>query len=159
MAWSFSVNGLESFQMDLATWASIPKDMLLEQVVLPAADFLKEKMSDAAGQFFNVVTGSLASSIKVLRKGVYEGGARATVGPSQGRHPKSTQGVRHPRAQGGGGGHYQGTNAEVAFILEYGSSRIPGRHWMEITCSKFEAEILAIMEDAFFNLLELLRAA
>ena len=159
MAWSFNVNGLERFQMDVAAWASIPKDLLLEEVVLPAADFLKEKMSEAAGRFFNVVSGSLSDSIKILRKGVYESGASATVGPSQGKHPKSTQGVRRPRAQGGGGGLYQGTNAEVAYILEYGSSRIPARHWMELTCSKHEAEIQTIMEDAFFNLLELLRAA
>ena len=159
MGFSFSVNGLENLHVDLATWSAIDPSDILNSVVLPAAEYLRQEYQKAAMQLLNVVSGSLSSSIRILRKGVYSWGVSATVGPNQGRHPKSSQGKRHPRAQGGGGGNYQGTNAEVAFILEYGSARIQGRHWMETACTRAEPGIFAIMENAFYELLEKLRAA
>jgi len=158
MNFSFNVNGLEGLQTDMATWAAIdPKD-ILSSVVLPAADYLKSKYEQSARLMMNVLSGDLSSSIRILRKGVYSWGVSALVGPNQARHDKSTQGKRHPRAQGSGS-HYEGTNAEVAFILEYGSARIKGRHWMENALTRAEPGIFAIMEDGFYKLLESLRAA
>ncbi len=154
-----TVNGLDQLRADFASWASIPDDAILDRVVLPAAEYFKTRLAMAAATFFNVVSGSLAGSIKILRRGVYDWGIAATVGPDQGKHPHATQGKRKPRAQGGGGGHYGGTNAEIAYILEYGSTRIPARHWIEQTLNEVEPDIHAMMEAAFAELMDELSQA
>lgn len=43
-------------------------------------------------------------------------------------------------------GSYQGTNAEVAFILEYGSPRIGATHFMENTAEESEQEVYNAMD-------------
>ena len=46
----------------------------------------------------------------------------------------------------------KGSNAEIAFIHEYGSSRTPGVHWMETAVNEDEGAIHSIMECGFESL-------
>ena len=150
-----SVVGLTEFQTSMAQLAAIPEDTFLEEVVFPAAQVLIRAYQEACAGALKTVTGSLASSFEVLRTG----SVWALVGPNQRKHPHSTASKRKPRAQGGGGGHYGGTNAEVAYIQEYGTVRIPGKHFMEHAEEDSEEEILAVMADAFGRLLDRLSGA
>ena len=155
MAAGMEITGLTEVQADMATLAQISSDDIMAEVILPAAQILVDAFREAATSALKTVTGSLANSFKVLRQGE----DWALVGPNQGKHPHSTGGKRKPRAQGGGGGHYGGTNAEVAYIQEYGTVRIPGKHFMEQAGDEHEGEILAAMQEAFYALLDRLTGA
>ena len=144
-----TVTGLQEAQLSFAKLAAIPDESILNDVVLPAAQIMVDAFKDAAGSLLAVRSGSLSGSFKVLRKGANW----ALVGPNQSKHPKSSQGIRHRRAQGGGG-HYGGTNAEVAYIQEYGSTRITGTHFMERTQDEREGEVQDTMEGAFNELVD-----
>lgn len=150
-----TVTGLTEFQTSIAQLAAIPEETILEEVLLPAADIMIRAYQEACSAALKTVTGSLASSFEALRRGANW----ILVGPNQGKHPHSTASKRKPRAQGGGGGHYGGTNAEVAYIQEYGTVRIPGKHFMEHAEEDSEEEILAVMADAFGRLLDRLSGA
>lgn len=150
---NFTVNGLDKLDVSIAQLAAISDGDLLSRVVLPAAEKLVTSMKDKAGNMMNVITGSLMGSVEILGQGSLGAGVFAQVGPNQGKHPKSGRGVRHRTAQGGGGGHYKGSNAEIAFIHEYGSSRTPGVHWMETAVNEDEGAIHSIMESGFESLI------
>lgn len=49
-------------------------------------------------------------------------------------------------------GHYYGTNAEIAYILEYGSPRISASHWMENANEGAEDELVDIQQKAWDDL-------
>ena len=149
---NFTVNGLDKLDVSIAQLAAITDGDLLSRVVLPAAEKLVASMQEKAGSMMNVITGSLMGSVEILGRGSLGAGVFAQVGPNQGKHPGSGRGVRHRKAQGGGG-HYQGTNAEIAFIHEYGSSRTPGVHWMETAVNEDEGAIHGIMEAGFESLI------
>ena len=72
-----------------------------------------------------------------------EDGAGISVLP-MGKHPKSSTGKRRGKRRSNGS--YQGTNAEVAFILEYGSPRIGATHFMENTAEESEQEVYNAMD-------------
>ena len=149
----FKIDGFDKLQVSVYDMAITPPETILTEVILPAAEILKGAMQDMVSVLLHVRTGSLYISIKVTCKSA-SGNPWATVGPDQGSHPKSTTGKRKPRAQGGGGGSYSGTNAEVGFILEYGTSRIPGRHWIEQAVNDAMEEIYDAMANAWYAILE-----
>lgn len=151
---NFYIDGLDRLQVDLATLAAMPDEDILEGMILPAAEILVAAMKEKAATTMNVITGSLLGSVKILTKGVSKGMAYAQVGPNQGKHPHASTGKRKRNAQGGGGGHYSGTNAEIAFIHEYGSSRTPAVHWMETAVTEHEDEILGTMEAGWAALVD-----
>ena len=152
---AMNVVGLTEVQASMAQLAQIPDETILTEVILPAAQILVEAFREAASSLLVPRSGSLAGSFKVLRQGP----DWALVGPNQGKHPKSSQGKRHRNAQGGGGGHYGGTNAEVAYIQEYGTTRISPKHFMESAMEEKEEEIYATMSDAFNQLIDRLFGA
>ena len=137
---SLHIDGLDRLSVSYATLSQLTEDEIWGMIA-PAAEMLKTKMQESIRRLFTQRSGSLAESIEILRKSARSGEVFARVGPNQGKHPKSSQGKRKSRRGGGGGGSYGGTNAEVGWILEYGSSRIRGRHWMEAACD--EAETMA----------------
>ena len=143
------IDGLDRLSVSYATLSQISDDELWG-VIEPAAETLKSKMQDVISRLFRQRSGSLRESIEVKRKLSKGGAVFALVGPNQGKHPKATQGKRKSRgAAGGGGGSYAGTNAEVGWILNYGSSRIPASHWMETACDEAEEELLQQLEQGF----------
>lgn len=142
------IDGLDRLSVSYASLSQISDDELWA-IIEPAANTLKDKMRENLSGFFQVITGSLRESIEVKRKLSKGGAVYALIGPNDKKHPKSSTGKRRARAQGGKGGSYSGTNAEVGWILEYGSSRIPGRHWMEQAVTSTEEELLGILEAGF----------
>lgn len=145
---NFHIDGLDRLSVSYASLSRISDDELWT-IIEPAANTLKDKMQENLSGFFQVITGSLRESIEVKRKLSKGGAVYALVGPNDKKHPKSSTGKRRARAQGGKGGSYSGTNAEVGWILEYGTSRIPGRHWMEQSVTATEEELLGILEAGF----------
>ena len=79
----------------------------------------------------------------IAEVGFPEDGAGISVLP-MGKHPKSSTGKRRGKRRSNGS--YQGTNAEVAFILEYGSPRIGATHFMENTAEESEQEVYNTMD-------------
>ena len=144
----FHIDGLDRLSVSYASLAQLTEDEIYAMIE-PAAQLLKTKMQESIRRLFTQRSGALAGSIEIQRKTAKSGEVFARVGPDQGKHPKSSQGRRKRRARGGGGGSYAGTNAEVGWILEYGSSRIRGRHWMEAACDEAEDEIYQIIEGGF----------
>lgn len=144
---NWHIDGLDRLSVSYASLSRISDDDLWA-IIEPAANTLKDKMQMSLSGLVRTITGSLLASIEVKRK--RSGGVvYALVGPNDKKHPKSSTGRRKPRAQGGGGGSYAGTNAEVGWILEYGSSRIPGRHWMELAVTSTEEELHEMLEAGF----------
>lgn len=144
----FHIDGLDRLSVSYASLSQISEDDLWA-IIEPAANTLADKMRETISRLFTPRSGSLLGSIRVLRKLSKGGAVYALVGPDDAKHPKSSTGKRKSRAQGGKGGSYSGTNAEVAWILEYGSSRIPGRHWMEAAVTETEEQILGQLETGF----------
>ena len=143
---NFTIDGLDRLEASIGQLSSITDGELLSEVVLPAAERLVSSMQEKASSMMNVITGALMNSVKITGQGSLGSGVFAQVGPDQGKHPHASTGKRKRNAQGGGGGKYAGTNAEVGFILEYGSARIPAKHWMETACNEAEAELFNQLE-------------
>lgn len=150
------IDGLDRMTVSFLQLQQLSDDEIYS-VIEPAANTLKDKMVEVIERLFTKRSGSLASSIEVSRRfqstGPAGGYVYALVGPNDAKHPKATRGKRKPRAQGGKGGSYAGTNAEVGWILEYGSSRILARHWMETAGNECMEELYASMEERFTAIL------
>lgn len=145
---NFHIDGLDRLSVSYASLSQISDDELWA-IIEPAANTLKDKMQETISALFTQRSNSLHDSIEVKRKLSKGGAVYALVGPNDKKHPKSSTGKRRARAQGGKGGSYSGTNAEVGWILEYGSQRIDGFHWMEQSVTATEEELLGILEAGF----------
>lgn len=145
---NFHIDGLDRLSVSYASLSRISDDELWA-IIEPAANTLKDKMQETISALFTQRSNSLHDSIEVKRKLSKGGAVYALVGPNDKKHPKSSTGKRRARAQGGKGGSYSGTNAEVGWILEYGSQRIDGFHWMEQSVTATEEEIHEMLEAGF----------
>lgn len=145
---NFHIDGLDRLSVSYASLSRISDDELWA-IIEPAANTLKDKMQETISALFTQRSNSLHDSIEVKRKLSKGGAVYALVGPNDKKHPKSSTGKRRARAQGGKGGSYSGTNAEVGWILEYGSQRIDGFHWMEQSVTATEEELLGQLETGF----------
>ena len=145
---NFHIDGLDRLSVSYASLSQISDDELWA-IIEPAANTLKDKMQETISALFTQRSNSLHDSIEVKRKLSKGGAVYALVGPNDKKHPKSSTGKRRARAQGGKGGSSSGTNAEVGWILEYGSQRIDGFHWMEQSVTATEEELLGILEAGF----------
>ena len=143
------IDGLDRLSVSFVTLEQLSEDQIWG-IIEPAAETLKSRMQDVIERMFTQRTGSLRESIGIDRRKTKGGAVYAQVGPNQKKHPGSSTGKRRsrhsPGKSGGGGGSYAGTNAEVGWILEYGSVRITAKHWMETACTKTEEELYNILE-------------
>ena len=139
------VDGLDRLSVRFLQLQQLSEDQIWD-IIAPAAEIMKSAMQSVIERMFKQRSGSLRESIEVQRRLSKAGAVFALIGPNQARHPKATQGKRKPRAQGGGGRNFAGTNAEVGWILEYGSVRIPARHWMETACTETEEQLYQTLE-------------
>lgn len=81
-------------------------------------------------------TGQLIESVKAARK---KGETPIVAITPKGKRKGAYTGQRKTH----GGGTYQGTNAEVAYVLEYGTPRMAATHWMETTNEEASDEVVA----------------
>lgn len=147
----FNFDGIDYISAKFEQLAQIDDDDKMS-VIRPAAEFLKGKHQEKILSKFKRRTGALAGSITVEQKSD-DDGAYAHIAP-KGKHPRSTTGKRMKPENGKrrSSGSYSGTNAEVAYILEYGSPRIPASHWMEEANEEAADEVVAIQQDAWDKL-------
>ena len=149
------VDGLDRVQASLYELGQLSDDQIWA-IIEPGAELLKNKMQEVILRMFRQISGSLHNSIEIKQKIDKAGVISALVGPNQKKHPKATTGKRKSRSskKGGGGGSYAGTNAEVGWILEYGSARIDGYHWMETSVDEVEEELYQTLEQGFNEAIE-----
>ena len=149
----FSFNGVDYLTASFEELSQLTDDDKLS-IIMPAAELLAEKHSAKIQQVFKQRSGALAKSIAVTAKSD-ELGVYAHIAP-KGKHPKSSTGNRMKNTPKGrrSSGKYSGSNAEVAYILEYGSPRIAPRHWMEAANEEAETEIMEAEQKAWNDLLE-----
>lgn len=145
-------------------FSELTADELLS-VLRPAAEKLRQRYRDAILRVFKRRTGSLADSIQLdeskfennLRelneaiiivgpKGKHKGGkraARSRAGSSDRKYAKHNRDAKATTI----------ANAELAFLLEFGTPRIAATHWMENTNEAVEDEIQGIIDDGFTEVL------
>ena len=149
----FSFDGVDYLTASFEELSRLTDDDKLS-IIMPAAELLAEKHSTKIQQVFEQRSGTLAKSIAITVKSD-ENGLYAHISP-KGKHPKSSTGKRMKNTPKGrrSSGKYSGSNAEVAYILEYGSPRIAPRHWMESANEEAEAELMEAEQNAWNDLLE-----
>ncbi len=145
----FKYNGVDAIEASLAQLASLP-DSARWDILSAGAAVIRRFQEKQLGAEFRRRTGQLFGSISVKRKGSGEDMA-AQILPT-GKRKKASTGKRIYR--GRSNGSYQGTNAEVAYILEYGSPRIPASHWMEKANEASEPEMMQAMAAAWDDYLK-----
>lgn len=145
----FTFNGMDEISASFEQLAQITDDDKAS-VLMPAAELLKERQMQKIIDMFRQPTGDLAKSIAIELKGAGED-FHAYIFP-KGKHRGSSTGKRMKK--GRSSGKYSGTNAEVAYILNYGSPRINATHWLEIANEEATDKVTAAEQEAWNGLLE-----
>ena len=149
----FTFNGMDELSASFEELLNLTDQERLS-IVMPAAKLLVEKQKQKLRELFTHRSGALAESITIQEK-TDDSGAYAEI-YFKGKHPGSSTGKRKKRDANGKiieSGKYSGTNAEVAYILNYGSPRIAPRHWLENANEESEDEVVETMQDAWDNLI------
>lgn len=149
----FSFNGIDELEISLEQLARLT-DEDKWSILEAGANVLKAAQESKLLTLFRQHTGVLAASLKISRKNG-DSGVVARIAPA-GQHPGSSTGKRMKNTAKGrrSSGSYDGSNAEIAYILEYGSPRIAPRHWMETANEEADEERAAAMEAAWDELLK-----
>lgn len=144
----FSFNGMDEISASFEQLSRLTDDDKMS-VIMPAAKLLLQRQRDKIISLFTQRTGDLADSLTIEEKSD-DDGVFAYIFP-KGKHRGSSTGKRKGKRRSNG--KYSGTNAEVAYILEYGSPRIsPPFHWLEKANEEAEDEVIAAQQEAWNNL-------
>ena len=114
----------------------------LLDIIRPGAELMRQAIVDKITSTFTQRSGSLAGSW-VLTESSAEGNAEITIEPL-GVHPTNGRGIRKKKRKKSGGD----ANAVVAYALEYGTPRIPARHYIQHTTEEKVEEVTAAMQEA-----------
>lgn len=145
----FSFNGVDSLEASFEQLSQLSDEEKLS-ILLPSGQLLLERQKEKLRKLFKRRTGDLEDSLTLsTKKG--EESPIVTIYPT-GKHRNSFTGKRIKK--GRSSGKYSGTNVEVAYILNYGSPRIPATHWLENANEEAEADVIASQQEAFNELLE-----
>lgn len=129
----FSTRGVDELILSLEQLATTPEETqysILEAGASALIPRWKETLQSMKR------TGQLIESIKAARK---KGETLIVAITPKGKRKGAYTGQRKTH----GGGTYQGTNAEVAYLLEYGTPRMAATHWMESTNEEASDEVVA----------------
>lgn len=144
----FSFNGMDEISASFEQLANLTDEDKMS-VIMPGAKVLLQRQREKIESLFVQRTGDLANSLTIEEKSG-ENGPYAWIFP-KGKHRGSSTGKRKGKRRSNG--KYSGTNAEVAYILEYGSPRIKQAfHWMENANEEAEEEVVAAQQDAWSDL-------
>lgn len=146
----FSFNGLDEISASFEQLANLSDQDRLG-IIMAGANVLVTRQKEKIVQMFQQRTGKLADSIKIKVKDDGDG-SYAYISP-EGKHPGSGTG-RRKRRNGRSNGKYSGSNAEVAYILNYGSPRISATHWLENANEEAEDEVMENMQAAWDDVLD-----
>ena len=145
----FSFNGMDEISASFDQLANITDEDKMS-VIMPAANLLADRYREKIKALFNTISGALAGSVSIEEKSDDSGMfARIYL---KGKHPGSGTGKRRGKRRSNG--RYSGTNAEVGYILEYGSPRIAATHWMENANEEAADDVVATQQAAWDEMLE-----
>lgn len=143
----FSFNGMDEISASFEQLANITDEDKMS-VIMPAAKLLLQRQRDKILSLFVQRTGDLADSLTIEEK-TGDSGPYAWIFP-KGKHRGSSTGKRKGKRRSNG--KYSGTNAEVAYVLNYGSPRISATHWLENANEEAEEEVVAAQQEAWNDL-------
>lgn len=143
----FSFNGLDEISASLEQLSKLTDEDKVS-ILMPSAQLLLQRQKEKIAKLFKRRTGDLEASLSISQQ-------NSDLGPSlfiapEGKHRGSSTGKRKGKRRSNG--KYSGTNAEVAYILEYGSPRIAATHWMENANEEAADEVTASQQDAWNEL-------
>lgn len=144
----FSFNGMDEISASFEQLSRLTDDDKMS-VIMPAAKLLLQRQRDKILSLFTQRTGDLADSLTIEEKSD-DDGVFAYIFP-KGKHRGSSTGKRKGKRRSNG--EYSGTNAEVAYILEYGSPRISATHWLENANEEAEEEVISAQQAAWDELI------
>lgn len=144
----FSFNGMDELSASFEQLSQLSDEDKMS-VIMPAAKLLVERQRQMIERLFRKRTGDLANSLTIQQKSD-DDGAYAHI-YLKGKHRGSSTGKRRGKRRSNG--RYSGTNAEVGYILEYGSPRIAARHWMENANEEAEDDVVAAEQAAWDDLI------
>lgn len=144
----FSFNGMDEISASFEQLSRLTDEDKMS-VIMPAAKLLLQRQREKIESLFTQRTGDLANSLTIEEKNG-DDGVFAYIFP-KGKHRGSSTGKRNGKRRSNG--KYSGTNAEVAYILEYGSPRISATHWLENANEEAEGEVIAAQQEAWNDLL------
>ena len=146
---NFHINGMNELLGSIEQLASLSDEEKMS-VIMPGAEVALQRQREKIEELFVQRTGNLANSLTIEEK-VGETGPYAWIFP-KGKHKNSSTGKRKGKRRSNG--NYSGTNAEVAYILEYGSPRINTPfHWMETANEEAMEEVASAQQSAWDELL------
>lgn len=145
----FSFNGMDELSASFEDMIQLSDEERMS-VIMPGAEVVAEHQRGKIRSLFKQRTGALADSITIRQKSD-DDGAYANIF-LKGKHPGSSAGKRRGKRRSNG--KYSGTNAEVGYILEYGSPRIAATHWMENANEDAAAEVASAQQEAWNALME-----
>ena len=143
----FSFNGLDEISASFEQLARLTDEDKLS-ILSPSAQLLLQRQKEKIAQVFRRRTGDLENSL-VIEQRQSDDGPSLYIYP-KGKHRGSSTGKRKGKRRSNG--KYSGTNAEVAYILNYGSPRIAATHWLENANDEAEAEVVASQQAAWDEL-------
>jgi hypothetical protein len=143
----FSFNGVDALSASFEQLSQL-SDADKMEILMPAAKLLVQRQREKIEQLFTKRTGDLADSL-TIRQESGEDGAYAHI-YLKGKHRGSSTGKRKGKRRSNG--RYSGTNAEVGYILEFGSPRIAARHWMETANEEAADDVVAAEQAAWDDL-------
>lgn len=144
----FHVSGLDRLDIDLAQLAAVEDaDALL--ILERGGEVIKAAHQRYLNAFHHL-TGQLEASISIVQKAAGE--KSSVIIGQKGKRRGAFTGKRMKKDRNGrrrSSGHYEGSNREVAYFLEYGTPRMPATHWMETANEQAMEEAQAAMETAW----------
>ena len=144
----FSFNGMDEISASFEQIAKLTDEDKMS-VILRGAQLLLQRQQEKITSVFKQWTGALAKSLTIQKRSD-DDGVFAYIFP-KGKHPGSSTGKRMKK--GRISGKYSGSNAEVAYILNYGSPRIAATHWLENANEESADELTETMQSAWDDLL------
>lgn len=143
----FSFNGLDEISASFEQLAQLTDEDKIS-ILTPSAQLLLKRQKEKIAKTFKRRTGDLENSLAITQQ-KNDGNPSLFITPT-GKHRGSSTGKRKGKRRSNG--KYSGTNAEVAYILEYGSPRIAATHWMENANEEAADEVIASQQDAWNEL-------
>ena len=143
----FSFNGMDQITASIEQMAQLTEEEKLS-IIMPSAQLLLQRQKEKITQVFRRRTGDLEKSLTLEP----DAPNSKIVLFFKGKHRGSSTGKR--KGKRGSNGKYSGTNAEVAYILNYGSPRIRATHWLDNANEEAEEEMIASQQEAWSALLE-----
>lgn len=147
----FFFDGIDGIMADFDELANID-DEVKYSILEAGAEVFKKHLQALLRreEHMNPTMPQLINSITVFRK---KRGREAFVRvyPEGKRKGEKKLGKRMRKSGSGrrSNGSYAGTNAEIGYILEYGSPRMPATHWMERGYEESEEAVYDAMQDAW----------